>query len=240
MISIIIPTLNEISVIEETLKRFRAAKRHRFEIIVSDGRSTDGTVEIARKYADKVIVYTGSKRQTIAMARNAGVREAHGEFLAFFDADVILLDPDNFFDEVLALFGRSTETVALTTGIRVLPEFETWSDRFFFTLINWAYFFENNILGIGAASGECQIVRHRAFDQLGGYREYLAAAEDQEFFRRLAKIGKTYYCRNLSVYHTGRRAHKIGWPKLLSLWIVNGIFVPIFGRSFNKEWREIR
>jgi len=93
---------------------------------------------------------------------------------------------------------------------------------------------------MGGASGEFQVMRRSAFEKLGGYRVDLAAAEDQEFFRRLARFGRTYYHSGLTVYHTGRRAHQIGWPKLLWLWILNGVSVPLFGRSFSGKWKVIR
>src|SRR3989338_10333518 len=57
MISIIIPTYNEARYIKRTLQQFNALKdRKNFEVIVSDGCSTDNTVMVAEKYADKVIV----------------------------------------------------------------------------------------------------------------------------------------------------------------------------------------
>lgn len=239
-ISIIIPTKNEISVIEDTLKRFRTCTRNDYEIIISDGGSTDGTIAVAEKYANAVVVYKGAVRQTIAAGRNAGAREAKGEYLAFFDADMTVHDPDAFFAKALAIFETHPTVVALTCCLRVLPGHETAADRLFFSLINWVYFLENNILRIGAASGEFQMVRRSVFEKVGGYREDLVVAEDQELFRRLARAGRTHFARYLTLYHTGRRAHKIGWPKLLLLWTVNGVSVPLFGRSFQKVWKEIR
>ena len=53
-ISIIIPTLNEEKLITQTLKQFDCDIKKNFglEVIVSDGGSTDSTLEIARNYAD--------------------------------------------------------------------------------------------------------------------------------------------------------------------------------------------
>lgn len=240
MISVIIPTLNEASVIEKTLEQFRSCRTRHVEVIVSDGGSADGTPALAEKYADVVVVHKGGKRQTIAGGRNAGAREAHGDLLAFFDADITIADPDSFFEKAEEVFRTRPDVVALTGNLRVLLPQETRSDWFFFSLINYAYLFLNNVLRMGAASGEFQMMRRDVFQKLGGYREDLAVAEDQEFFRRLARAGKTHFDRRLTVYHTGRRIHKVGWPKILSLWILNGIFVPLFGRSFNSVWKEIR
>jgi phosphoribosylamine-glycine ligase len=40
--------------------------------------------------------------------------------------------------------------------------------------------------------------------------------------------------------YPGRRAHKIGWPRLLFQWWTNGIYIMLFGKSYSKVWKEIR
>jgi len=84
------------------------------------------------------------------------------------------------------------------------------------------------------------MVRANAFRRVGGYNERLAAAEDHDLFRRLRKIGRTRFEKTLTVFHTGRRAHAVGWPKLLLTWAINGLSVLIFKRSASKEWEEVR
>ncbi len=240
MISIIIPTLNEISVLEKTLTRLRLCVEHKLEIIVSDGGSKDGTIEIAKKYADVVLVHDGSYRQTIAMGRNDGARRAKGDFLLFIDADVLIPNPDLFFDEMLAIFQNHAVSAA-TVQIKVLPEYRTISDQVIFFLLACSLFIQNNFLGFGGAAGEFQMVRRSVFEKLGGYRQDLAAGEDYEFFHRVSKkSGKTYYNWGLSIFHTGRRAHKVGWPKLLSEWWLNGFSIIFFNRSWSTVWKEIR
>jgi len=240
MISIIIPTLNEASVIEKTLLRLRSCKKHKFEIIISDGGSTDGTVEIAKKYGVIAIVYHGTARQTIAMARNEAAGRASGNFLLFLDADVLIPEPDDFFDEILRVF-ENKKISAVTVRIKVIPEYERLSDRIVFSMLNWSIFLQNNVLRIGGAPGEFQMVRREVFETLGGYRQDLVAGEDYEFFYRISKkTGATYFNRRLVVFHTGRRAHKIGWLRLLAEWWANGISIILFGRSFSKVWKEVR
>ncbi len=79
-VSIIIPTLNEASCIARTLETLRA--QHPHEIIVADGGSTDGTLELARA-ADMVLTAPRGR----AAQMNAGAAEAHGEHLLFLHAD---------------------------------------------------------------------------------------------------------------------------------------------------------
>ena len=162
MISFIIPTLREESVIEKTLTWLSTYTGEK-EIIISDGRSDDKTLEIARKYTDKIIVYEGTKRQTIGMGRNLGASIASGEYLVFFDADMVVPDPDKFFATAISTLNKTKKAVALTAFMRVLPEFETWEDRIIFGGLNYLYVILNNILHIGGASGEFQMVRAEAF-----------------------------------------------------------------------------
>lgn len=240
MISIIIPTLNEESVIAETLDHLRSKLTLPHEIIVSDGKSNDRTVELARLYADKVIEYAGDARQTIAMGRNAGAAKAGGEFVAFMDADCTILDPEAFFGKILRHFSADPGLVALNVAIRVLPEFETFADRIVFDCFNDYIWFVNNVLHIGISAGEFQMIRKSAFDKLGGYDDSLVASEDVDLFQRLSKLGKVRYEKKLTIYHTGRRGHAIGWPKLLSQWLLNSIWMIFSGKAYVSEWKPIR
>lgn len=240
MISIIIPTLNEEKVLQNTLLALKKLNALPYEIIVSDGGSKDKTLAIAEKYADKVVKNETVQRQNIAIGRNLGAQAASGNFLVFIDADVHIPDINNFFKVAINLFKEDKALVGLAANLKVFPTDATLSDKFFFKLINLTHYLANNWLKVGSASGEFQMVRAEAFRQLGGYDERLIMGEDNRLFVQLAKIGKTRMETGLHVLHTARRAHKTGWPKLLSLWMLNNIWNQIFKRSFSKEWTVIR
>jgi glycosyltransferase involved in cell wall biosynthesis len=240
-ISVIIPTLNEEPFIGQTIRLLKAALSVPHEIIVTDGHSSDRTVEIARAAgADRVVEHDGSHRQTIAEGRNAGARAASGEFLVFMDADCSIPGPDYFFDKVLSHFDRDQKLVALNVAIRVLPGAETFADWAVYNMFNDYLWFMNNILHAGMGAGEFQMARKSAFDSIGGYNEKLVASEDIDLFSRLSKVGRVRYEKGLKVYHPGRRAHKIGWPKLLTLWTLNSLSVQFRGKAFVDEWKPIR
>jgi GT2 family glycosyltransferase len=84
------------------------------------------------------------------------------------------------------------------------------------------------------------MIRAEAFRTVGGFDETLPAAEDMDLFRRLSKIGRTRFEGSLTVYHSGRRAHAIGWRTLLWQWFSNSVSVFAFRRSASKEWTVIR
>ncbi|MDD5056215.1 MAG: glycosyltransferase, partial [Candidatus Peribacteraceae bacterium] len=241
MISIIIPTRNEEGIIGTTLSSLVAGLAVTpYEIIVTDGGSSDRTVAIARQYGATIVTDPRPERQTIARGRNLGAAAAKGDFLVFLDADITILHPDAFFQEALAQFTDRPNLTGLTGRLRVVPESETKADYAGYGYINLLNVVLNNFLRLGGAAGEFQMIRTEAFRQVGGYREHIAAGEDYELFGRLARIGRTLMHWPLIVFHTGRRPHKVGWPKLMSTWILNGIWVFLFQRSYHGEWKEVR
>ncbi|HET6733252.1 glycosyltransferase [Mycobacterium sp.] len=239
MISFVIPTLNEIKTIEQTLQCL-AAYSGEHEIIVSDGNSHDGTIEVARKYADHVIVYDKPARQTIAMARNMGAAAAAGDYLVFVDADVVIPDINDFFKTAEQAFEAHKRLLALTVRYKVSPEARTFFDGVVFTMLGLQFRLQNNVFHIGGSGGEFQMIIADAFRKVGGFDETLAAAEDMDLFRRLSKVGRTRFAHGLTVYHTGRRAHAVGWPKLIWEWFTNSTSVFLLNKSVSKEWKEVR
>ncbi|MDQ3140618.1 MAG: glycosyltransferase [Bacteroidota bacterium] len=84
MISIIIPAYNEEDFIVKTLRHLNTLKEESaFEIIVSDGGSTDNTVEAARPYAKIINAPKGKAKQL-----NHAAKHAKGEYLFFVHADM--------------------------------------------------------------------------------------------------------------------------------------------------------
>ena len=240
MISVIIPTFNEEKVIASTIAKLKSALTLEHEVIVSDSMSKDKTMEIARKYADSVVILSGPGKLTIAKNRNNGARSARGEFLVFLDSDCVINDVDNSLRRCLSNFEKDKNLMAITGGLRVFPEYETRADRIFFGLTNLVERLDNNVLHRGEAAGKFQMIRREAFEKLGGFREDLVTREDSDMFLRLSKIGRTFFDPAITVFHQGRRAHAMGWPKLLSIWMVNTVWVALFNKAVTKEWKPIR
>lgn len=241
MISIIIPALNEEKCLASTLQNLRAGLRTiPYEIIVVDDGSTDRTLSIAKQYADQVVICKEKKRWTIGQTRNEGARVAQGDYFVFIDADVIIPDPDNFFIRALDLFKKNKNLVAICPTIAVSPSVSTRADRLVYFFINGVNRLMNNRFRRGGASGECQMTKAEAFRRIGGYQAELVAAEDYDFFWRLGKIGETRLEPTLKIFHSGRRAHAIGWPRLLMLWFGNSVSVIVRRQAVSKEWTQIR
>ena len=239
-ISIIFVALNEEAYIGETLRSLKSKLTFPHEIIVSDGNSEDRTVEIARKYASQVVVHSDARRQTIAQGRNAGAKVAAGNFLVFMDADSRIENPDALFARALADFEADPNLIALTARLKVYPELETLADRMIFGILNFNLRVMNNFFHRGESTGEFQMIPRAAFDAVGGFRPDLVTREDADMFLRLSRMGRTRLDPRLTVFHSARRAHRIGWPRLLSLWALNTIWVFLFDRAKTREWQVVR
>jgi glycosyltransferase involved in cell wall biosynthesis len=239
MISFIIPTLNEEKVLGKTLEylsRYSGAK----EIIITDGNSTDKTLEIAKKYTDKIVVHAGPERQTIGGGKNDGAAMAKGDYLVFVDADVCIPDADQFFAKAFALFNNDRALGGLTVAYKVWEEYATLADKIVFHMVALMFVLVNNVFKVGGSGGEFQMVKKEIFDKIKGFDAKLVVTEDNDLFQRVAKVSHTRCEIGLTVFHTGRRAHKIGWPMLLYQWFVNYISMMIFKKSIQDEWVEIR
>ncbi len=239
-ISIIIPALNEEKLIERLLKQFTAEIKSSFniELIVSDGGSSDSTVEIAKKYADRIIEHKEKFSQNISQGRNAGAKDSPGDVLIFLNADTYIKDIKYFFTELLKEFDSSV-TAAVACRIEVFPEEINLSDKLFHGFYNY-YVAMLNKLFIGMGRGECHIIRRESFLNSGGYDESLAAGEDFDLYSRLRKSGKIKFRRDLLVYESPRRYRKYGYINVIRDWTMNSVSVFLFKKSVSAKWEAVR
>lgn len=90
-LSVILPCLNESEYIATQLESLAKQNWNEpWEVIVSDNGSTDETLTIVEQYRSRLPnlkVVDASARRGVSFARNMGIRAAHGELLAFCDAD---------------------------------------------------------------------------------------------------------------------------------------------------------
>lgn len=85
-ISIITVSYNAIAGIEQTILSVINQTYQNVEYIIIDGGSTDGTVDVIRKYADKIVYWVSEPDKGIYDAMNKGIKKATGEWINFMNA----------------------------------------------------------------------------------------------------------------------------------------------------------
>lgn len=88
LVSVIIPAFNAEKYISDTINSVLGQTYSYYEIIIINDGSTDGTEKIVKQFSNRII-YIKQRNKGISAARNAGIRKAKGEFIAFLDADDI-------------------------------------------------------------------------------------------------------------------------------------------------------
>src|SRR3990172_8725436 len=91
--TIVTPSLNQGRFIEETIRSVLTQGYANLEYIIADGGSTDNTIEVLRKYSDRVLWYS-KKDAGQTNAINNALRMASGEIIGYLNADDLLL-PDS-------------------------------------------------------------------------------------------------------------------------------------------------
>src|SRR5690348_3578656 len=90
-VSVIIPARNAAQFICESIESVLEQTLQPCEILVIDDGSIDGTAAIVEKFGSPIRLLK-QKHQGVSAARNLGVREARGEYVAFLDADDVFIE----------------------------------------------------------------------------------------------------------------------------------------------------
>lgn len=99
-ISIIIPVLNQKQLLEEAIKSVLSQDFTNYEIIIVDGKSKDGTLDVIRKYEHKIAYWESSEDKNVYEAMNKAIAKTNGDWLYFLGADDCLTD--NIFSSIFS------------------------------------------------------------------------------------------------------------------------------------------
>lgn len=208
IVSVVIPALNEEKFIEPCLKSLtnQTLPRKEYEIIVVDGNSKDKTVQISKKYADRVLV--GDYRP-VGAARQAGAEMSKGKIIAFTDADTVV--PPDWLERAVGEFNKDPKTAliwgrGIFTGFSKIKIIEYLIGDFCPSL----FFGVVNALVVKSAWGFNMIVDREKFKDSGGFnKDYYNLLEDMTLSWQMSKLGRVVYVPDLVVKTSSRRFHSI-------------------------------
>ncbi|MBW2604349.1 MAG: glycosyltransferase [Deltaproteobacteria bacterium] len=180
-VSVIIPTYNRGRIIKEAIDSVLAQDYTEFELIVVDDGSTDHTSEVLDSYGN-VIKVLSQKNKGVSAARNRGIAEASGKYIAFLDSDDLWLSRKlsvqiEFFNQTPDALICQTEEVWIRNGLRVNPKkrHKKPSGMIF-----------GPSLELCLVSPSAVMIQRSLFDRVGEFDETLPACEDYDLWLRIS------------------------------------------------------
>jgi glycosyltransferase involved in cell wall biosynthesis len=178
-ISVIIPAYNAARFLPRCLKSVFAQTLKPEEVIVVDDGSTDNTAALAAQLGARVISLSNGG---ISNARNTGIQNASGEWIALLDAD------DSWAPEKLE---RQTacirpETVLVYTGLRIFDDVGVRAERPAIDAISAITMLRYH----NPITPSTVLVRRDSIMRIGGFHKGIRSCEDWEMWVRLQHLGK--------------------------------------------------
>lgn len=187
-VSVIIPTYNRGWTIGEAVDSVLAQDYRDFELIVVDDGSTDNTPQVLDAYRGAIKVFR-QENKGVSAARNRGISETSGRFIAFLDSDDLWLPQKlsrqvEFFNTTPDALICQTEEVWIRSGVRVNPKKRHKKPS--------GMIFEPS-LALCLVSPSAVMIRRSLLEIVGNFDEALPACEDYDLWLRIS-------CR-FPVYH---------------------------------------
>ncbi|HEU4634589.1 MAG TPA: glycosyltransferase [Edaphobacter sp.] len=221
-LTIVIPAKNEAGMLPRLL---RSLERQDYtgipetRVIVADAGSTDGTVEVALSFRDRLLIEV-IEGGLPSVGRNAGARLATTPYVLFLDADVELADPGLLRRALQRMRRRKLHLVTTNIGCREGNLFD-----------DLLYRGNNFMQRIGSflkpfATGMFMLFDRGAFEALGGFNERALFAEDYLLSKRVARA--RFGIVRGKVLTTNRRFQKLG----------HGRMVWMFFKTMMHSWND--
>ena len=213
LVSVIVPNYNYSQYLENCLNSILNQNYSNLEIIFVDDGSNDRSVTIAEEFGERVKVFV-QEHQGVNAARNLGIKNATGTYIALCDSDDVWL-PEKI--ELQVNFLESNGEFGLVySGICVVSEnlqFIRNQDAKFAGDCSMEFLKHPSeaIVLLGASTS---LIRRDLIDEIGGFDETMhGPGEDWDFFRRVAEYSLINYIpRHLVLY----RQHRISASRVPS------------------------
>lgn len=231
-ISVVVPALNEEKYLSGCLKSLANQSYHSaHEVIVVDGGSSDGTVEVAKRFTDRIVA---AAKRPVGVARNEGAKAANGDIVAFIDADTIASR-----HWLTAIEQRMRDRSVIGVTGPTLPSDGTTLDSVTYRL--WTIYLQRVLLSVGMPHviGFNCAYRKNAFLQVGGFDERNVTSEDIGLARKMRRLGSIKFEKRMSALTSARRFRKYGHAYIGGLYLLNGFSTLLLDRS-SRNYPPVR
>ena len=203
-ISVIIPTFNRKKTIGRAIQSVKNQSLSPFEILIIDDGSKDGTEEwVKEKFQN--IKYIYQNNQGVSSARNIGIENAYGDWVAFLDSDDEWL-PNKLYEQAKAMDSNPemkffhTNEIWIRNGIRVnqMKKHKKYG----------GYIFEK-CLDICRVSPSSVLIQKEVFNDIGIFDESLRVCEDYDLWLRITSKYPVVFLDIPLIYKYGGHADQL-------------------------------
>ena len=196
LVSVVMPTYNRCHVVAEAVRSVLEQNYSKWELIVSDDGSTDGTRELVEGFGDPRIRYRWQENAGAAVARNRALTEAQGELVAYLDSDN-LWHPSYLAMMVDQLESHAGQYCAYCRHIDVVMEGEAYRVRGFRSRVfDYESLTKKNFVDLNAF-----VHRRELSDVLGGFDDRLRRQQDWDLVLKYAFLRDPLYVDALLVLY---------------------------------------
>lgn len=213
-ISIITPSYNQARFIEETIKSVLSQEYPSLEYIVMDGGSTDGSLDIIKKYKDKLIWFS-RKDKGQSDAINKGMKKASGDIIGYLNSDDYL--EKNSLLKIADFFINNRNAYWVTGKCKIVNKknIEVRKCITFYKNLFLKFFrFKTVNLLVQFISQPATFWRRDVIGKVGYFDESLNYDMDYDYWLRLWSKFKLYYIDDcLASYRVHRGAKAVISPE---------------------------
>ena len=197
LVSIVMPSFNQVSYLETALRSVLEQDYPNVELIVIDGGSTDGSLEILKRYDDRLAHWQSRPDKGQADAINQGLRRSNGEFVAWLNSDDVYL-PEAIREAVEALQSNPDVGMVYADGYMVDAELKLL-DRHTYPQVNLI-----DLLCFEVILQPAVFMRRQALEEIGLLNQFYNLILDHELWVRIASH---YPLKHVSRFWCLERTH---------------------------------
>jgi glycosyltransferase involved in cell wall biosynthesis len=234
LLSIITINLNNAAGLRNTIESVVSQTSRDFEYIVIDGGSSDGSVEILKKFAGRITYWICEPDKGIYQAMNKGIKVARGEYCQFLNSGDRLATPD-VVDAMLSTLPDCS--IYYGNMLKLLPNGSIFRDKGPQESISMLTFYR------GTINHSPALIKRSLFDRYGFYDENLKIVSDWKWYLTVVGLHNetiAYRDMDVTIFDMTGISNQLGeLNKAERRIVIEELFPPRILKDYDAYWRWI-